>query len=155
MGGNYTTYWNIVNAVFYHRIIARTASTGWAGVLFDAVDYMTNGRGHVITVPNQFNGTVYDIYATGKHKPLTTTNIVLGAVGFSTPYHLDVSYYRPTMTTDVHHFNIPTAPGTVTNMSVALQSQFFEFHHDNADFIQIDLAKAAMGDTQTAQSMAL
>jgi len=154
LGGNYTTYWSISNDIFYHRIIARTGGSGWAGVLFDAVDFMTGGRGHVVTVPNAFNGTVYDVYATGKHKPISVSSIVLNAVGFSERNHIDVSYSRPTATSDEHHYSIPTTPGTLTNMSVAWQTTFFDFHQKNADFTQIDLAKAAMGAAASAPAAA-
>jgi len=150
IGGNYTTYWAIANGFFYHRIVAVTAVTGWAGVLFGAVDRMTNGRGHIVTVPSAFNGTVYDVYATAKHTPLFTNSIVLGATGFSGKNTIDVSYYRPTSTSADHHYSIPEQPGTITNMSVAFQSHFFEFHKQNADFIQIDLAKAALSNAQSS-----
>jgi len=149
LGGNYTTYWQIANGLFYHRIIARTSATGWAGVLFGAVDRMTNGSGHVVTVPNEFNGTVYDVYATGKHKPLSTSSIVIGASGFADRVRLDVNYFRPTKTNLDHHYSIPDAPGKITNMSVAFQSVFFNFHQNNAAFIQIDLAKVALGDVKS------
>jgi len=146
IGGNYTTYWAIVNDMFYHRIIARIPSAGWAGVLFGAVDRMTNGRGHVVTVPNAFNGTVYDVFATAYHKPNSTTSIVLGAVGINDDTHVDVSYYRPTSSSVDHHYSIPTVPGTITNMSVATSNAFFEFHGHSADYMKVDLAKMALGE---------
>jgi len=152
LGGNYTTYWSISNDIFYHRIIARTGGNGWAGVLFDAVYGMTNGSGHVVTVPNAFNGTVYDVYATGQHKPISVSSIVLNAVGFSERDRIDVSYSRPTASNDPHHFSIPTVPGTISNVSVAWQTTFFDFHHDNADYAQLDLAKVAMGDAASMSS---
>jgi len=150
----YCTYWQFDATNAYIRVGALTninGSTpdamGWAGIMFGAVDSMTNGSIHRITVNNTYSGAVLDMFANHHGKPNATMDqIVTGASGHSDTYFIEVSFVRPLQTAFDQHYSIPPQPGTMTNVSVAYQSAVFEYHGNNAKFLnELDLAAIAQG----------
>ena len=155
LNGALTMYWTIANGNFFHRVncvLGAAPQRGWCGVLFDTArsPAMGNGQGHLFSVKSPFVATVEDMYVPGLRNTRPTVNATSIAgpnvVGFYTANAIDVSYVRPCFTTEPFRYSIPQTPGTLTNLSIAFGTTYFNQHAGGANNrvrVSIDLYSTA------------
>ena len=143
---NICSYWQIQGDYLYQRVTS-TVTKGWAAVMWGSTDGMSHGQSTIVSIPTPYLPTVIEGYNMKKGKPNTTALSIPQAnvTGYVNGSYMDVSFQRKLDTGLPEHFVIPSKTGTITNMSVAYGSKYFEFHGDNATFFKIDIAAAAAG----------
>jgi len=150
INNNVCSYWTIQNGYLYQRISALTANTaGWVGFMFGASDGMAGGQSTIFHVASVYTVVAEEMFSVQRGKPslLPDQSISSSDVsGLAMSTGIVISYQRLADPKLARHYAIPTAAGTMTNISVAFSPAYFNFHMTNSAFIMIDLAAASLGE---------
>jgi len=145
----YCTYWQFASGKFFQRIYATNeGNNGWVGFMFGATDGMAGGQSTVLSVQAAYTALAEEMYSLHKGKPSLLPDQTIDPAdvsGLALDRGIDVAYMRSTNPMKLNHSIIPTVPGTITNISMAMSPVYFTFHTGNATFQKIDLALVAEG----------
>jgi len=148
------SYWTLQNGYFYQRLSAATGSpTGWVGFMFGSTDGMAGGQSTIFHIPAAYAAVAEEMYSSSKGKPSLLPDQSISSAyvsGLTSDSGIVVSYQRLADPKLDRHYPIPVTPGNVTAVSVAWQDEYFDFHMENAEYVMIDLAAAALNQPQPA-----
>lgn len=119
--------------------------------MWGSTDGMTDGQSNIISVANQVDIKVEEMYSAKKTKPSLlpdqsiNSTVTGGATGVNAAGQsfMDVTFSRALNTGLQRHYPIPAKSGTMTMMSIAFSEKYFEFHSKNATATKVDIAQLA------------